>query len=52
MPKNVQTTTQLYSFHMLAKEISNFSKLVFNSTGIKNFQMFKLEVQAGFLKGR
>ena len=48
MPKNVQTTTQLYSFHMLAREISKFSKLIFNSMWIKNFQMCKLD----FLKGR
>ena len=32
MPKNVQTTTQLHSSHMLAKQCSKFSKLGFNST--------------------
>uniref|UniRef100_A0AAA9T1Y9 Spermidine/spermine N1-acetyltransferase family member 2 n=1 Tax=Bos taurus TaxID=9913 RepID=A0AAA9T1Y9_BOVIN len=32
MPKNVQTTAQLYSSHMLAKECSKFSKPGFNST--------------------
>ena len=32
MPKNVQTTTQLNSSHMLAKQCSKFSKLGFNST--------------------
>ena len=32
MPKNVQTTAQLHSSHMLAKECSKFSKLGFNST--------------------
>ena len=32
MPKNVQTTTQLHSSHMLAKKFSKFSKLAFNST--------------------
>ena len=31
MPKNAQTTAQLHSFHMLAKECSKFSKLGFNS---------------------
>ena len=31
MPKNVQTTAQLHSFHMLAKQCSKFSKLDFNS---------------------
>ena len=32
MPKNVQTTTQLHSLHMLAKKCSKFSKPGFNST--------------------
>ena len=32
MPKNVQTTTQLHTSHMLAKQCSKFSKPVFNST--------------------
>ena len=31
MPKNAQTTAQLYSSHMLAKESSKFSKPGFNS---------------------
>ena len=31
MPKNVQTTTQLHSFHTLAKKCSKFSKPGFNS---------------------
>ena len=31
MPKNVQTTTQLHSSHMLAKTCSKFSKPGFNS---------------------
>ena len=35
MPKNVQTTAQLYSSHMLAKECSKFSKP--GSLGISNF---------------
>ena len=30
--RNVQTTTQLHSFHILAKKCSRFSKLGFNST--------------------
>ena len=42
MPKNVQTTAQLYLFHMLAKSCSKSSKLGFNSTWFENFQMFKL----------
>ena len=32
MPKNAQTTTQLHSFHMLARSFSKSSKLGFNST--------------------
>ena len=48
MPKNVQTTTQLYSSHMLAKWCSNFSKPGFKSTWTMNFQ----DVQTGFRKGR
>ena len=30
MPKNAQTTAQLHSFHMLAKQCLKFSKLGFN----------------------
>ena len=45
MTKNVQTTTQLHSSHTLAKECSKFSKPGFNSTGTKNFQMFKLDLE-------
>ena len=43
--KNVQTATQLYSFHMLAKLCSKFSKLGFSSTWIENFQIFKLDLE-------
>ena len=32
MPKNVQTTSQLHSFHMLARSCSKSFKLSFNST--------------------
>ena len=45
MPKNVQTTTQLDSSHMLAKQCSKFSKPGFNSTWTVNFQMFKLDLE-------
>ena len=45
MQKNVQTTTQLHSFHTLAKKFSKFSKLGFNSTWTLNFQMFKLDLE-------
>ena len=42
MPKNVQTTMQLHSFHMLAGLYSKFFKLGFICTWIKNFQKYKL----------
>ena len=45
MPKNVQTTTQLHSSHMLAKQCSKFSKPGFNSMWTMNSQMFKLDLE-------
>ena len=45
MPKNVQTTEKLHSFHMLAKSCSKFSKPGFNTTWTVNFQMFKLDLE-------
>ena len=45
MPKNFQTTTQLYSSHMPAKKCSKFSKIGFNSMWTDNFQMFKLDLE-------
>ena len=45
MPKNIHTTTQLHSSHMLAKWCSKFSKPGFNSTWTMNFQMFKLDLE-------
>ena len=42
MPKNVQTTIQLPSFHMLLRSCSKSFKLGFSSTWIENFQMYKL----------
>ena len=45
MPKDVQTTAQLYSSHMLEKTCSKFSKLGFKNTWTKNFQMFKLDLE-------
>ena len=42
MPKNDQTTTQLHSSHMIAKEYSKFSRPGFSNTWSMNFQMFKL----------
>ena len=43
--KNVQTTIQLCSFHMLANQCSKSFKVGFSSTGTKNFQMFKLDLE-------
>ena len=45
MPKNAQTTTQLHSSHMLAKECSKFSKPGFNSMWTMKFQIFKLDLE-------
>ena len=45
MPKNVQTTAQLYSSHTLVKKCSKFSKPGFNSTWTVNYQMFKLDLE-------
>ena len=45
VPKNVQTTAQLHSSHMLAKWGSEFSKPGFNSVWTENFQMFKLDLE-------
>ena len=45
MPKNAQTTTQLYSPHMLVKWCSKFSKWGFNSMWTVNFQMCKLDLK-------
>ena len=42
MPNNIQTTAQLYLFHMLARSCSKYFKLGFKSKWIKNFQMYKL----------
>ena len=45
IPKNAHTTTQLHSFHMLARWCSKFSKVGFNSTWTVNFQMSKLDLE-------
>ena len=45
MPKNAQTTTELYSSHTLAKLCSKFSKAGFNNMWTMNFQMFKLDLE-------
>ena len=45
MPKNVQTTTQLHSSYMVAKQCLKFSKPGFSSVWTMNFQMFKLDLE-------
>ena len=45
MPKNVQTTKQLCSFHMLARLYSKSFKLGFSNMWTKNFQMCKLNLE-------
>ena len=45
MPKNVQTTAQLHSSHILAKSWLKFSKPGFSNTWTVNFQMFKLVLE-------
>ena len=45
MPKNAQTTTQLYSCHMLTRSCSKSFKLTFNSMWTENFQIYKLDLE-------
>ena len=45
MPKNVQTTVQLHSLHILAKLCSKSFKLGFSSTWTVKFQMYKLDLE-------
>ena len=45
MPKNVQTTGQLHSFHMPSKLMLKMYKLGFNSTWTEKFQMYKLDLE-------
>ena len=45
MPKNIQITTQLHSFHMLVRSCSKSSTIGFNRTWTKNFQMYKLDLE-------
>ena len=45
MPKNVQITIQLHSFHMKVRLCSKSFKLSFNSVSVKNFQMYKLNLE-------
>ena len=48
LPKNVKTTIQLCSFHMLERLLSKSFKLGFSSTWTEHC----LDVQAGFRRGR
>ena len=45
MSKDVQTTAQLHSSHILVKWYSKFSRQGFNSTWTENFQMVKLDLE-------
>ena len=45
MPKNAQTTAQLYLSHMLVKQCLKFSKPDFNSMWTVKFRMFKLDLE-------
>ena len=45
MPKNVQITVHLCSFHMLARVYSKSFKLGFSSTWNENFQMHKIGLE-------
>ena len=45
MPKSVQATIQLYSFHMLARLCSKSFKPCFSNTWTKNFQMYKMDLE-------
>ena len=45
MPKNAQTTIQLYSFHILPRLCSKSFKPGFSNTWTVNFQMFKLVLE-------
>ena len=45
LTKNVQTTTQLHSFHMLARKCSKSFNLGFNSTCTENFCMYKMGLE-------
>jgi len=45
MPKNLQTTRQLFSFHKLARLCSKSFKLCPSSMWTENFQLFKLDLE-------
>ena len=45
MTKNVQITTQLHSFHMLARLCSKFFKIGFSSMWTEDVQKYKLDLE-------
>ena len=45
MPKNVQTTVWLRSFHVQARQCSQSFKLDFNNMWTENFQMYRLDLE-------
>ena len=45
IPKNVWTTVQLHSFHMLVRLCSKSFKQSFSSTWTKNFQVYKVDLE-------
>ena len=45
MPKNIQITVQLHSFHILEKLCSKSFMLGFNGMWTKNFQMYKMDLE-------
>jgi len=45
MPKDVQTTKQICSFHMPASLCSKSFRLGFSSMWTENFQMYKLDLE-------
>ena len=45
MPKNVQTTAQLCSSHMLVRSCSKSFKVGFSSTWTKEIQMYELDLE-------
>ena len=45
MPKDVQITVQLHSFHMPTRFCSKSFKLGFTIMGTESFQMFKLDLE-------
>ena len=45
MPKNIQTTVQLPSSHMLPRSCSTSFKLGFNNMWTENSQMYKLDLE-------